>query len=220
MKTRNDYMAKIEKLLRKTVDNGATEAEAQQALLMAQKLMAEHHIALREIKDSDNVAAQVIRGYTGRKALAQWSIQLLGLIARNFRCRSFLNNNCATFIGEEGDVELATELYKMVYDIAQKGTRKIRKQYRKDGRSTAGVADSYLIGFIDGLRTALEEQKEAESQSFALILITPQSVIEAYQDIVNSPITKSVKGRQLGYGFDSEAREKGKADGYGSIKRG
>ena len=40
---------KIEKLLNQTVENGCTEQEALAAATMAQKLIAKHHIDVRQI---------------------------------------------------------------------------------------------------------------------------------------------------------------------------
>lgn len=54
---------KIEKLLRQTVENGATEAEAQSALLLARKLMLKHKIDEKDIDMNDNDIYQLELNY-------------------------------------------------------------------------------------------------------------------------------------------------------------
>ena len=45
---------KIEKLLRQTIENGATESEAQNALLLARKLMLKYKIDKKDIIKNEN----------------------------------------------------------------------------------------------------------------------------------------------------------------------
>lgn len=216
---RIEMMRKIEQLLNKTTEKGATEAEAESAILMAQKLMAKYHIQEKELNLGQEPVNEVFRKSTGYKAMAQWSIQILQLIAKNFRCKSYLSNKEAAFIGEEADLEIAIKLYKMVSDIAERGTKKIRRQYRKEGNSTGGVADSYLRGFISGLEAALKAQFQQETEDnagFALVLVTPQAVVENYQKLI-TPSTKTVHGRELKGNSDNSAFSTGYTDGRASI---
>lgn len=53
----NDIIDRIEKLLRRTTENGATTAEAEQALAYAQKLMDKHNIELAEVMSHNQDAA-------------------------------------------------------------------------------------------------------------------------------------------------------------------
>jgi hypothetical protein len=53
---REQLLSRIQNLLNKTVANGATEAEAEAAMVAAQKLMDRYNIALAEIIDHDETA--------------------------------------------------------------------------------------------------------------------------------------------------------------------
>jgi len=211
---------KIEALLNKTTLKGASEAEAQEALLMAHKLMAKYHISDKELKTPGNSAKTKSTNY---KAMAQWSIALLQIVAENFRCKSYLQNHNAAFVGEELDMKLAIEMYKMLVDVADKGARKIRRDYRKAGDSTEGVANSYLRGFLTGIKEALEAQRltmvqEDSSTALALALDIPQSVLDLYDSKVRSN-AKKVSGRPLGKSSDRQAYHRGHTDGSTSITK-
>jgi len=216
MENKNDILDKISALLERTTAKGATEAEAEAALLLAQRIMAKYHIELSEVVRPDQ-GPTIGRSSTERKAMSQWAIRLLNLVADNFRCKTYLQNHCGAFIGEDVDLKLATEMYRMLYDFMDQGATRIRRQYRKQGLPTDGVGDSYLLGFLRGLKEALDEQKRTENSSFALILVTPQAVVKAYEDLSKN-WGKPVHGRSLN-GGDDDAFRQGMREGKNSLHK-
>ena len=52
-------------------------------------------------------------------------------------------------------------MYEYALDCINKNSNRIARKLNRQGLSGAGVLGDYALGFIDGLRTKFEEQKEA-----------------------------------------------------------
>ena len=167
-----EIMNKVQKLLA-LAGNNPNENEAQAAYAKAQAIIAEYNLDMskaegkevefivKECKHSNN------EGY--RKVLAT-------IIAENFRVKAFMSGNMVNFFGMKQDVEVAVEVFNHAYRYSHNRGIKILREYRKSGRSTHGVANSYWIGFCKGLKDTLDEQCKA------LMIVTPQEVEDKWKE--------------------------------------
>ena len=109
------------------------------------------------------------------------------------------------FFGHTTDARIAREAFEFAYSFAMKeGNRCYNKNYQM-GRPTQGVFNSYVRGFLKGLKDKLGEQ------STALMIVTPPDVKEQYEEL--SKNFGKGGGGIRDTGFDSEAYKQGISDG-------
>lgn len=180
------------------------EAEAEAALLKAQELMAKYNISV-EMTEDEKIA------YSHEVCESKWNMgfrkPLAVIIANNFRCKTYLRGNggAVVFFGHTTDARIAREAFEFAYAFAMKeGNRCYNKNYQM-GRPTQGVFNSYVKGFLRGLKDKLGEQ------STALMIVTPPDVKEQYEDM--SKNFGKGSGGIRDTGFDREAYQQGITDG-------
>lgn len=195
---------KIKKLLA-LAGNNPSDAEAQAAYAKAQKLMAEYGVHLSE-EQGEEVECIIMEcthrdncGY--RKPLGV-------VIADNFRVKVFVNggNQKITFFGIKQDVEIAVEVFNHAYKYAYRRGFKLERDARKQGYPTKGLANSYFMGFIKGLKAILDEQCKA------LMIVTPEEVIQQWDEKI-APIMKKGTGGVRMNGYSSKAYSQGYEEG-------
>lgn len=166
---------KIINMLNRTVENGASEAEAQTAAKLAQKLMAqygidENGIAHCRIADVDEIIDMWVRD-----KCSEYEIRLGNVIARNFRVR-FLTGWCKEkqnvgymFWGRRSDVQIAAATYtSMLAILWVNAVRQVGDtRGHKTDRFYWDRINSFGYGFVDGLKTALDQN----AQKNALVLV-------------------------------------------------
>lgn len=135
---KENWIRKIQGLLNKTTENGATEAEAQSAMLMAQKLMAKHGLDMADIDtEHEKVEKEIAEEYgndDGR--LSWWHSSLARVIADNFRCYFFLRSGYkrtrVVFMGLKEDAEVARSVFKFASAQIEHHARMYRKKRKKE----------------------------------------------------------------------------------------
>ena len=143
---------KVRKVLALT--HSDVEGEAKAALLMAQKLMAEHHLVMADIATVDKTVKQVVDEGMFESARMPWFYgRIARIIADNFRCYAYTSRGYRTktiqFIGLKEDVDLA----KMVFSSALEMMAHHAKKYMKDNHLTgAGIKNTYIGGYMVGLK--------------------------------------------------------------------
>ena len=179
---------RIRKLLRLAADKGATQEEAESALLMAQRLMVEHGLnesqveeapTPEEMKIEEGVAEDIGR-------TESWRGRLGSVIADNFRCKSFWRQmrtakpirSLLVFLGHAGDVAIAKEVYQCATEVA---LREAGSYCRSRGRTGSrqdpegrAMWNEFLIGFSVGLREKYRSQ--VQSNKWTLAIVTPEDV--------------------------------------------
>ena len=204
----NKIVDKIQKLLA-LAGNNPSQEEAENAALMAQRLIAKYNVdmsqaqgekinyKLMEAKHSNN------EGYRSRLAV---------IIANNFRCKAILMGPIIHFFGREGDVDACVEVYNYLYRVSHNKGLKLEREARKAGKSTRGVANAYWSGFMAGL------QKSLDKQCKALMIVTPQDVKDKFDERFPHRGSGARFGqRQMGW--DSSAYHKGYSDGQTAMDR-
>lgn len=201
---RDEVIGRIKKLLNladKSKNN--SDAEAESALLMAQKLMAEHDISIDQTSE-EKIA------YANEVCRHKWNMgfrkSLASVLAKNFKCKVWYKGQDVVFMGHAFDARVAREAFEYAYEfILREGNRQYNKYYQM-GKPTKGVFNSYAAGFIAGLKAKLGKQ------SVALMVVVPQDVQDEYTRMTSE--WKSVRGGGMQLdSINSSAFQAGYQDG-------
>lgn len=180
---------KVRKLLARTVNN-PSQAEAETALLKAQEMLVKNGMTLEDLGEG------IIGPRTVERTMAHepnktpwWYGQLALVLADNFRCFTYItglpNRKAIMFMGFPEDIEVAKACFQYAVLFINYQTQRVRKDVRKQGRDTKGVANDYISGFITGLRDKFKEQ--VDTNQWALVLVRPQELVQAIGDMDLQP---------------------------------
>ena len=180
-----DNTEKIIEKIKKVLElsrNNPSEEEAQAAALKAQKLMAEYHISISEIEglgDTNDIEETSITVGMGNK----WKYELANVVSKNFRCKYFIRGKAVIcFYGHKVDTEIAAETFKYLFSTGNKTAASYYNRMRNEEMNTygcfygAGLKNSFLHGFLNGVSEALDRQ------CTALMIVVPEEVKEAYAE--------------------------------------
>lgn len=154
MKNREEIIIRIKKLLALTKGTNYKE-EAQNALVMAQKLMLKYKIEMREVEEhedfkTDSEFTDVTFSGKGQS----WKNQLAELIAENFGCNLYYNGtarkNRFVFFGKEEDVIIARIVLEYANKVIEEEQKKVIKR----------KSDEALISFFIGQGVRLRGTRE------------------------------------------------------------
>ena len=107
---------KIKALLRKTTENGASEAEAIAAAQKARELMDKHNVNVTPEETAERKARETkIKSQTKRRDQIN---SMAGSIARYCDCKVIFDNHNPCYIGLPEDVEMAEAMFIMLRDAA------------------------------------------------------------------------------------------------------
>lgn len=199
---------KIQNLLNKTVENGATEEEAQSALLLAQKLIAKYNIDLEQQIGSKEYTHSLEQ--TKVKANPR-NNHLGNIIARSFAVKGILICNKWAFFGREDNAKAAASAMCFVVKVMEAGMRRICREHGLE-TSMSGAAywyNPYALGFIEGLKEALD------AQCTALCIVVPEDVKDKFSE--KFPQTRQYRSKGMQYRHDQEAYSQGHQDGKSAM---
>lgn len=205
MENRETILKKIEKLLA-LAGNNPNEHEAIAAALKAQELMARYNIELAEV-NGENPTQKIIetRYSTDAHCMSKWRYGLANVIAKNFCCKTYvINRDQVVFYGYEKDAKIALEVFKFLFETGNKLSVRYYNKCKKEGKSTKGVMNTYLMGFCDGIKEVLDKQ------CTALMIVTPKEVEESYAEFSKGFGTMR---NTLSMSGDHRAYASGKEDG-------
>ncbi|WP_336784080.1 DUF2786 domain-containing protein [Paenibacillus illinoisensis] len=144
--------------------NNPSIEEAKTAILMAQRLMAEHNISDNDIgvsNEQKELAHNVVVDW-GRNPL--WKRILASIIAENFRCfwyvRSDNGKTQIIIMGLVADAEIARELYSFAIQCL---TKELAKH-----KYNSSLKNDFIYGFIDGIRLKLSQQTDSNANALSL----------------------------------------------------
>ena len=208
--TEKNIISKIEKLLA-LAGNNPSEAEAQVAMLKAQKLMAEHNLDMAQFKDQPQEKKEAVTEYFKGYHNTGWAISLAKVICDNFRCNLLRAAGYGlVFVGLKEDVAICKAVFTFAANTLDKNMMKLRRQYRKQGLPTDGISGDYAAGFIAGLKAKYKEQ--VEENNWGLVLVKDALVEQKTQDIID-PKRKSHSVKGLNRSGDMGLYTKGYLDG-------
>ena len=97
-----------------------------------------------------------------------------------------------------------------LYETGNKFAIRYYNHCKKEGKPTNGVMNTYLTGFKAGIKQVLEKQ------CTALMIVTPQKVIDAYDEKVQGAKVHTIKIKSA---KDTDAYNEGKFDGKSMIEQ-
>ncbi len=211
MEDKKQIIEKIKKIMALS-ENNPNKNEAIAAALKAQKLMAKFHIEESELGEElteskiDSMQC-VVNGKTQK-----WRLQLAVVLAKNFRCKIYLNNGNVTFYGYEEDIKICSEVFYSLYKIGVKLSDKLKRETRKEFGTAKGIRNTFCMGFVAGIKSELEKQ------CTALMIVIPKEVNEKYCDLQKSFNGKS-KSTAVKMGSDKQVFDKGFQSGKDAVKQ-
>lgn len=206
----NAIANKIQHLLNKTVENGATEAEAQAALLMAQKLMAKYNIELEQQTGSKDFKCSLEE--TKVKPNPR-SNSLGNIIANSFAVKGIIYGGKWAFFGREANAKAAAEALKFINKTLEAGIRRVCADHglKSSERGAAFYYNAYALGFINGLKEAMAAQTKA------LCVVVPEDVNNKFNE--KFPKLNQYRGKGMQYHHDQDAYAQGQRDGRSAMDR-
>lgn len=206
----NAIANKIQHLLNKTVENGATEAEAQAALLMAQKLMAKYNIELEQQTGSKDFKCSLeetkVKPNPRNNALGN-------IIANSFAVKGIIYDGKWTFFGREANAKAAAECLKFIHRTMEAGIRRVCADHglKSSERGAASYYNAYALGFIKGLQEAMAAQTKA------LCVVVPEDVNNKFNE--KFPKLNQYHGKGMQYHHDQDEYAQGQRDGRSAMDR-
>ena len=208
---KESIIEKVRKALALAADN-PNDNEAQNAMLLAQKLMAKHQLEMSEVEISVNNTKEVKDDTAFSKSSLQWWIkQLAVIIGDNFRCNPYIGGGktkTINFIGLKEDVEICKSVYQYAIKVIDHNVNQYMKDLRKQGFPTKGVRNDWIIGFMNGLRDKFKEQIEKED--WGLVLVKDDAVVEYTK---NMKLRSGGRSKAVNTGGNNMAREAGYTTG-------
>lgn len=205
--TQEKIINKIKNLL--DLSTSPNEHEAKAAALKAQELMAKYDIDSQSVVDTTSYVDEICHIFCdddGKHSMKKWKVLLAPVIANNFRCKLYFHGNSVVFYGYKRDAEIASEVFKFLFTTGNKLAIRYYNSYKKAGKSTKGIMNAYLRGFVVGVKDDLEKQ------CTALMIITPKEVTDQFEDLSKNWKTKRFS---MNCAADAEAFATGKKEGKG-----
>ena len=169
---------KIKKILKLSKDNPSQE-EGMAAALKAQQLLSQYNISEDEVsleEISPEAISESVVELKHNAHLFAWYKNLAGTVARNFRVKAYLDSRKdVVFRGFTEDTKIAAEVYKYLYALGDKLACNACKVAHEENGTVKGVYNSFIIGYLEGIESALGEQ------CTALMLVIPKAVEEDYE---------------------------------------
>lgn len=206
----NAIANKIQQLLNKTVENGASEAEAKSALLMAQKLMAKYNIELEQQTGSKDFKCSLEE----TKVKPNPRNNSLGnIIANSFAVKGIIYGGKWAFFGREANAKAAAEALKFIHKTLEDGIRRVCAEHglKSSERGAAFYYNAYALGFINGLKEAMAAQTKA------LCVVVPEDVNNKFNE--KFPKLNQYRGKGMQYHHDRDAYAQGQRDGRSAMDR-
>ena len=201
---KEQLMNKVNKLLA-LAGNNPSQQEANAAYTKAQKLIAEYNLNMDEFEDKKEEIVMMPATHSNNEG---YRTHLSIIIGKNFRCRPMMCGNIVNFVGYKTDVEVCIQVFNHAYKVSHNAGLRLERQYRKQGLSTKGVANSYWRGFMDGIKEVLDEQCRA------LMIIVPDEVNKHADEMSGG----RYKGGMRQTGFNSSSYNEGKSDGRAHMR--
>ena len=201
----NKIAKKIQHLLDKTVANGASEAEAQNALLFAQKFMKKYNINQESLSGEEKISYSLEACKVRVNPRSKWMCMI---IADSFAVKAILSGGKICYFGRTMNVTAAKSALEFAHKVMEHGMTKACRNHGLSGTEDKGASliyNAYAEGFLKGLKEALD------AQTVALAIVVPEDVIQAFAD--RFPNMK--KGRKSSWtrGNYSDEYEAGRRDG-------
>lgn len=208
--TKETIIDRIRKCLALATNN-SNVAEAESAMLMAQRLMAKHGVGLEEVQDEIPEDEKIVIEKETVGTGCAWKFTLAHIVADNFRCKTFsYGKSTVAFYGRDTDAKAAKEVFVFLFKLGHKLALKARADHKKDYGYADGIYNSFVVGFCTGIKTKLGEQSKA------LMIVISEEVKKEYEEFIKG--AKTSKGANLHKsGINSGVYEKGFYEGKSAV---
>lgn len=187
----DSILDKIKNLIELAADT-PDDAEGQNAILLAQKLMLKHNIDMSQIEElSPKKDETVTTQHYQQTRVFWWQTELSVIIAKHFRCR-VTRQRVYNIDYDRYETKLIFYGFDMDAKIAQKtftgALLYLKYRLKRMKGASKHQRTSYLKGFLQGLKKKLREQQEElvkMNQKYELVLTTPQ-IVNQYVDKVTN----------------------------------
>ena len=207
----NRIADKIQKLLA-LAGNNPSETEAKAALLKAQALMAEYNVDMEALQTGEKITYDLI--VTKVKA-HKFNNTLGTILADAFACRIIIMGgiNKIAFFGRSDNVKAVASAMDFAFKVMKKGGDKATRDngYIPGHQGAAHFYNAYVLGFLQGLKTALD------AQTVALAVVVPQDVNDAFAE--KFPNIRQTRKSNTKEAYGSRAYEAGLRDGSSVMAR-
>lgn len=211
---KTEVMQKINKLLKLT--NSSNENEAKAAMLRVQELLMKNKLTMEEVKDAPKDTKVLDNASCVSYTRGSWKSYLAKVISENFNCCTYTRlhregynkvNKVIYFIGKEDDIKVCNATIKYAINCILEEVKKLKREYKKEGQSVAGLEVTYASSFIEGLADSFKEQVESNKSTWGLVVQTPEDVLRVYK-------SKNIKMTTLKVsGYNDKVSSKGYDDG-------
>ena len=185
--TRERLIERVRKLL--ALSNSSNEHEAALAAAHAQRLLAEHNLAMSELEMQEEGAGEA--ELLVARTVSKWLSSLFATVANAFDCFPIVtttpSNSRLRFIGVGEDPGVAAcTLEYLIKELRRLASGYQRQLEARGGRLNPAdrqrVRLSYLLGAVHGVRQAmLEQQTRTPTTSTALVPVK-DALIKQYRD--------------------------------------
>lgn len=188
-KTMDQIADKIQKLLALTGNNPSAQ-EAQAALLKAQALMAKYNIEAPADGSGKAVKYEIV---TTKVKPHKFNNTLGVTIANSFACKIIISGGHLVIFGHAENAKAAGAALEFAFNVMRKGGDKATRDagYIPGHEGAAHYYNSYVIGFINGLKQALD------AQTVALAVVVPEDVNNQFKRSFPMSVRAEAQERKL-----------------------
>jgi len=162
---KESILKRIQKLLKLSVENGASENEAMQAADKAQKLLQEHNLSIADIKDEDQVEPMDSEDVEVDRDL--WKGYIRNSTAKLYFCKTYTTMKLdrhykrikvITFVGRKSNRLVATEMCKYFINTIERLTAEEFKAVPGSRASINKMSHAFKQGAANRLSKRLIEK--------------------------------------------------------------
>lgn len=198
---------KIQKLL-SLAGNNPSEAEAQAALLKAQKLMAQYNIEQSQLTGEQiQYSLEIAKIKVNPRSKTASCI-----IADSFACKVIIHMGKLSFFGREDNAKAAKSALEYIHKVMERGMNRECREHGFESTAVAGasmVYNAYAAGFLRGLQEAMA------AQTVALAVIVPQDVKDEFAK--KFPHLRKARSTGMKMGHYQDSYNRGQNDGKSAM---
>lgn len=215
---REKIRKKIQALLAKTTENGATESEAMSALDKAKELMFQHMIHSSELTEKELKDLIIERTVELRSANTRYELPLLcKSIAKLFDAQMYYytpSKNVVIFFGLKEDVELCEYFAIYLSNSLFKSIREYRSSKRyQELKNNYGISGTRQLidfskGYIERISVRLFEMyEERYNHKNKGLIIAKEQVIKEQYDLLINPTMRNVTNAKYKETYEAGASQ-------------
>lgn len=210
--SKDQIIKRIQALMAKSIENGATISESEAAAEKVSELIAKYQIAQGDLVPKDDKYVQQLAPFK-TKMKQSWEVELASTIASITGTFVAYSQRHAHFYGRQSDVEIAVFYFaQMERRVDSLGHAEYRHQAAMgyDGAKENSWVHSFNIGFAKGLRAKMSSARQAAAQgnSTALMVLDNRGQqargwAHSTERFTNTKRSRPKTTAGLGYGYQA-----------------